>query len=154
MQFIATPKMELGGVVAAAATATALTVVIEAENENANISMLYEPRYRPPLPPSRVGDNFMLNQFTEVECREYFRFLFTQAEIRQILPYLGLDEIVYRQRRRTAPPELAFCLSLKDYRAINASRVFLLEVGHGSRRGRLVLCQAPLTNAVRGLAQD
>ena len=45
--------------------------------------MLYEPRYRPPLPPPRFGDNFMLNQFTEVECREYFRF--TQAEIRKIL---------------------------------------------------------------------
>ena len=51
----------------------------------------------------------MLNQFTEVECREYFRF--TQAEVRQILPYLGLDEIVYRQRR-TATSELAFCLLL------------------------------------------
>ena len=83
--------MELGGV-AAAAVATAAALAIEAEIENAVICMLYEPRYRPPLPPPRFGDKFMLNRFTEVECQEYFRF--TQAEIHQILSYLGLNEIV------------------------------------------------------------
>ena len=39
----------------------------------------------------------MVNWFTEVECQEYFRF--TQSEIRQIMPYLGLDEIVYGHHR-------------------------------------------------------
>src|SRR5258706_16408167 len=51
----------------------------------------------------------MLNQFTEVECREYFRF--TRTEIQQILPYLRLDEIVYRHRY-TATPEVAYCVLL------------------------------------------
>ena len=102
--------MELGGVAAAVAMAAALTIVIKAKIRNAVICILYsEPRYRPPLPPPRFGDKFMLNRFTEVECQEYFRF--TQAEIRQILPYLGLDKIVYRHYC-TATPELAFCLLL------------------------------------------
>ena len=91
----------------AVAVAAALTVAIEAENQNAAISMLYEPRYRPPLPPPH--HDFTLDQFTEVECREYFRF--TQTEIQQILPYLRLDEIVY-QHRYTATPEVAFCVLL------------------------------------------
>ena len=43
--------MELEGVVAAAAMAAALTVAIQAQIENAVICMIYEPRYRPPLPP-------------------------------------------------------------------------------------------------------
>ena len=85
--------MELGGVAVAVATAAVLTVAIEAEIRNAVICMLYEPRHRPLLPPPRFGDKFILNRFTEVKYQKYFRF--TQAEIWQILQYLGLDEIVY-----------------------------------------------------------
>ncbi|RPB25027.1 hypothetical protein L211DRAFT_784062, partial [Terfezia boudieri ATCC MYA-4762] len=49
------------------------------------------------------------DQFTETECIEFFRF--TRSEIRQILPYLELDQITYRYRYQASAEE-AFCVLL------------------------------------------
>ncbi|RPB29568.1 hypothetical protein L211DRAFT_776110 [Terfezia boudieri ATCC MYA-4762] len=67
---------------------------------------MQSPRYRPPLSPPEAA---AFNQFSEVECLEFFRF--TKTEMQQILPYLCLDQITYRNRRKASPEE-ALCVLL------------------------------------------
>jgi len=72
---------------AAASAAVALTIaIIEADQRMAMTELQY-PRYRPLLPPPLLES--MIDQFTETECLEFFRF--TRSEMQQILPYLELD---------------------------------------------------------------
>jgi hypothetical protein len=95
-----------------AAAVAAVGAVLEEDNQqNAVLAMILQqeslPRYRLPL---QVPEKeFILEQLTDIECKEFFRF--SRQEIQQILPYLALDNISYRHRY-TATPELAFCLLL------------------------------------------
>jgi DDE superfamily endonuclease len=65
------------------------------------------PRYRPPIPYQHEA--FDLDRLSDIEAFEFMRF--TKAEIRQILPYLALDTIAWRNRYNPSL-ETTFCLLL------------------------------------------